>query len=122
MLSHIQISIRIYVHSVNTNNIKVRCLVDEMVFSGNELVFVENVTSYLHQINCEDVVTFKLKMTQKRVQHYSILGHGYRKILGFMSSSIITCKHGAKAIIIIQTTYTAPKIMYNRTARTTSVL
>ena len=67
VLSHVQLSIRIYAHSVNTDNIKVRCLVDEMVFSGNELVFVKMLTSYLNQINCEDAVTFKLKMTQKHV-------------------------------------------------------
>ena len=67
VLSHVQLSIRIYAHSANTDYIKVRCLVDEMVFLGNELVFVKMLTSYLHQINCEDVVTFKLKMTQKHV-------------------------------------------------------
>ena len=93
MLSHVEISIRIYVLSVNTDNIKVRCLVDEMVFSGNELVFVEMLTSYLHQINCEDVVTCKLKMTQKLVNIMVYLDMD-------MSSSIITCKHGAKTIII----------------------
>ena len=68
-----------YVHSVNTDNIKVRCLVDEMVFSGNELVFVAMLTSYLRQINYEDVVTFKLKNDPETCQHYGTLGHGYRK-------------------------------------------
>ena len=65
-----------YVHSAHTDNIKVRFLVDEMVFSGNEVVCC-NVCCNVDQINCEVVVTFKLKMTQKRVQHDGILGHGY---------------------------------------------
>ena len=71
-----------------------------MVFSGNEVVFVEMLTSYLRQINYEDVVTFKLKMTQKRVNIIVYLDMDIGKILGFMSSAIITCKHGANAIII----------------------
>ena len=96
MLSHVEISIRIYVHSANTDNIKVQNLVDEMVFSGNELIFVKMLTSYLHQINYEDVVTFKLKMTQKYVNIMVYLDMD----IGFMTSSIIICKHGAKAIII----------------------
>ena len=75
-----------YVHSANTDNIKVQFLVDEMVFSGNEVVCC-NVCCNVDQINCEDVVTFKLKMTHNVSNMMVYLDMDMHS---FMSNSIVS--------------------------------